>query len=62
MAAAAATPVKMNGGPFRDPMAVTWSEKYSDSIDKQWSKLPSFLRSTIATVAIFLMGVTVNGL
>jgi hypothetical protein len=59
--AAAAKPEKMNGAPVRDPMAVTWTEKYSDSIDKQWSKLPNFLRSTLATAAIFLMGITVNG-
>jgi hypothetical protein len=51
----------VKNGPIRDPMAVTWTEKYSDTIEKHWSKMPKFLSSALATAAIFLMGITVNG-
>ncbi|KAF4532383.1 hypothetical protein B566_EDAN004464 [Ephemera danica] len=43
-----------------DPMAITWTAKYSDSIEKYWSKLPSFLASCIATLAIFIFGASMN--
>ncbi|CAB3364857.1 Hypothetical predicted protein [Cloeon dipterum] len=48
-------------GLIRDPMAVTWTEQYSETIDKYWNKLPKFVSSALATMAVFLMGVTVNG-
>lgn len=53
--------VKANGH-ISDPMALTWSEKYDKTITRFWNKLPGFLRGTLATVAIFLMGLSVNGM
>ncbi|PSN38445.1 hypothetical protein C0J52_24977 [Blattella germanica] len=46
---------------FHDPMAVTWMEKYSDKMDKIWAKIPSIVGSTIATLAVFLLGATLRG-
>lgn len=46
---------------FFDPMAVTWMEKYNDKIDKIWSTLPTFIRTSIATCAIVLLGSTIRG-
>lgn len=45
-----------------DPMAVTWTEKYSKTLDRFWNKLPNFLGSFIATVAVFLLGATIRGI
>lgn len=50
-----------NGYSF-DPMAVTWSEKYSASIEKYWSKLPNFLAKSLATLAIFILGTSLKGM
>ncbi|XP_065157417.1 methylsterol monooxygenase 1-like [Atheta coriaria] len=44
-----------------DPMAVRWAEKYSDSLDTGWSKLPSFVSKIVATIAICLLGLSING-
>ena len=45
----------------QDPMAVTWMEKYSDTIDKYWSKLPGFVGTVIASLAVFILGATMRG-
>lgn len=45
-----------------DPMAVRWAEKYSDSLDTGWSKLPSFVSKIVATIAICLLGLSINGM
>ena len=44
-----------------DPMAVTWMEKYSKTMDRIWTKLPNFIGSFIATVAVFLLGASIRG-
>lgn len=44
-----------------DPMAVTWTEKHSKRLERIWSKLPNFLGSFIATVAVFLLGSSIRG-
>lgn len=44
-----------------DPMAVTWTEKYSDVLEKYWNKLPNFVGTFIATVAVFILGSTIRG-
>ncbi|KAK8746453.1 hypothetical protein OTU49_017025, partial [Cherax quadricarinatus] len=44
-----------------DPLAVTWTERYSDTLDKYWKKLPRVLGSVIASVAVFIMGSTIRG-
>lgn len=54
-------PVQMKRDIMRDPMAVTWTEKYSETIEKYWAKIPSFLASCIATTAVFILGATMNG-
>ncbi|XP_067010446.2 uncharacterized protein [Anabrus simplex] len=44
-----------------DPMAVTWMEKYSDTMDKIWSRIPSFLAKCIVTASVFTLGATMRG-
>lgn len=50
-----------NGNVINDPLAVTWAEKYSDQIEYVWAKLPNFAKTTVATLAIFIMGISING-
>jgi hypothetical protein len=47
---------------FYDPMAVTWMEKYSDTLEKIWAKLPDCVGSIIVTVAVFAFGATIRGM
>jgi hypothetical protein len=47
---------------FYDPMAVTWMEKYSDTLDKFWAKLPNCVGSIIVTLAVFTFGATIRGM
>lgn len=44
-----------------DPMAVTWAEKYSKTLERYWNTLPNFLGSFIASVAVFILGSTIRG-
>lgn len=44
-----------------DPMAVTWLEKYSDTMEKYWKKIPINVGSIIASIAVFVLGATVRG-
>ncbi|KAG7160015.1 Delta(7)-sterol 5(6)-desaturase-like [Homarus americanus] len=44
-----------------DPMAVTWAEKYSDTLEKYWNRLPNFVGTFIASVAVFILGSTIRG-
>ncbi|XP_015606342.1 lathosterol oxidase [Cephus cinctus] len=46
---------------FYDPMAVTWVERYSDQMEKIWTRMPNFVGSAIATCAVFLLGATMRG-
>lgn len=46
---------------FNDPMAVTWLEKHSDSVNYFWEKLPEFAKSCAVTIAVFLLGATIRG-
>ncbi|XP_068248441.1 uncharacterized protein [Palaemon carinicauda] len=46
---------------FTDPMAVTWSSKYTDSFQKYWNKLPRVVGTFIVTVAVFIFGCSVRG-
>jgi hypothetical protein len=50
------------GTGFYDPMAVTWMEKYSDTLDKIWAKLPDWAGSIIVTLAVFAFGATIRGM
>lgn len=52
--------VQQNGH-FYDPMAVTWTEKYSDSIEKVWNTLPNFVGQFLATIAVFTLGASLSG-
>jgi hypothetical protein len=47
---------------FYDPMAVTWMDKYSDTLDKIWAKLPDWAGSIIVTLAVFAFGATIRGM
>lgn len=44
-----------------DPMAVTWLEKHNKTLEKYWNKLPNFLGSFIASVAVFILGSSIRG-
>merc|ERR1712002_942933 len=44
-----------------DPMAVTWSEKYSDTFEKYWSRIPSYFGSIIVCLAVFILGSSIRG-
>lgn len=46
---------------FHDPMAPSWTENYSDLIEKYWKKLPSSIASIIVFIAVFIFGATVRG-
>lgn len=46
---------------FYDPMAVTWTEKYSSQIEAVWNKLPGFVARFTATLAILLLCSTLKG-
>ncbi|CAH0553155.1 unnamed protein product [Brassicogethes aeneus] len=54
-----AEPKKENG--LYDPMAVRWSEKYSDTFNKLWSYVPSSFKNVVVTLAVFLVGISLNG-
>ncbi|XP_050308546.1 methylsterol monooxygenase 1-like [Anthonomus grandis grandis] len=49
-----------NGKTF-DPMALTWSERYDEQISKVWKLLPESVAKIIASVAVFILGVSING-
>lgn len=44
-----------------DPLAVTWTDRYSDILQKYWNMLPNFVGTFIATVAVFILGSTIRG-
>nr|XP_045614083.1 delta(7)-sterol 5(6)-desaturase erg32-like [Procambarus clarkii] len=44
-----------------DPMAVTWMEKYSETLENYWNMLPGFVGTFIASVAVFILGSTIRG-
>lgn len=44
-----------------DPMAIRWAEKYHDTLEKYWNRLPNFVGTFIASVAVFILGSTVRG-
>jgi hypothetical protein len=46
---------------FYDPMAVTWMDKYSSTLDKIWANLPTNIRPIIVTLAVFTFGATIRG-
>lgn len=51
----------LQNGHFFDPMAVTWTEKYSSQIDAVWKKFPGFVAKFLATFAILLLSATLKG-
>lgn len=44
-----------------DPFSVRWTEKYHDTLEKYWNRLPNFVGTFIASVAVFIMGSTIRG-
>lgn len=40
---------------------VRWSEKYDQTLERLWSRLPRVVSTTLATVAVFLMGTSIQG-
>jgi hypothetical protein len=47
---------------FFDPMAVTWMERYTNTMEKIWAKLPNYVGSMIVTLAVFTLGTTIRGM
>jgi hypothetical protein len=50
------------GPEFHDPMAITWMEKYSNTLDKIWARLPDYVGSIIVTLVVFTLGATMTGM
>lgn len=48
---------------YWDPLTsgVKWIEKYTDSLEKVFNKLPDFIATIVATFAIFTFGATLRG-
>lgn len=48
---------------YWDPLieGVKWIEKYSDSMDSFFGKLPHFINTLVATLAVFTFGATLRG-
>ncbi|KAK2719972.1 uncharacterized protein LOC136036473 [Artemia franciscana] len=44
-----------------DPFAPKWIEKYSETLDKVWAKIPRFLGTFIVSFAVFTFGATLRG-
>lgn len=40
---------------------VRWTEKYADKLEHIFSKLPKFVTSILATLAIFILGTSLQG-
>lgn len=40
---------------------VRWSEKYADKIENILGKMPKFVTSALATLAIFILGTSLQG-
>lgn len=57
-------PVQVQKSKYWDPLTegVKWIEKYSDSLEKFFEKLPEFLSTFIATLAVFTFGATLRGI
>ncbi|KAJ0178589.1 hypothetical protein K1T71_005364 [Dendrolimus kikuchii] len=58
-----ASPEVDEGPKYWDPLAdgVKWIERYSDSLDKFFQKLPDFIGTLVATLAVFTFGSTLRG-
>ncbi|CAG9863741.1 unnamed protein product [Phyllotreta striolata] len=46
---------------FYDPLSVTWLEKHDEVVSKIWKKIPYNVGRAIATIATFLVGISING-
>lgn len=52
---------RVANGSFCDPMAVTWTEKYDKQISAVWNRVPESIAKLLATLAVFVLGVSING-
>lgn len=50
-----------NSGRIKDPLDITWVEKYDKTIQKTWGKIPESLGKILVTFSIFMLGISVNG-
>lgn len=41
---------------------VRWSEKYDNTIERIWSRMPRVVSTTLATIAVFLLGTSMQGI
>ncbi|CAG9836708.1 unnamed protein product [Diabrotica balteata] len=44
-----------------DPLSVTWLEKYDPTVSRLWNKIPDRIGKFLATLATFLVGISING-
>jgi len=44
-----------------NPLDVTWSERYNETFEHYWSKLPKFVATFLATFAILVFGSAIHG-
>lgn len=44
-----------------NPMSVKWIEKHDKLITRMWDKLPDTLSKVLATLAVFMVGISING-
>lgn len=52
---------KLTNGYHPMTEGVRWTEKYSEKIENIFSKLPKFFTSFLATLAIFILGTSLQG-
>ena len=52
---------KLKNGYHPMTEGVRWSEKYADKLEKWYTKLPRFVSSALATVAVFLLASSLQG-
>ncbi|KAE8744546.1 hypothetical protein FOCC_FOCC008785 [Frankliniella occidentalis] len=44
-----------------NPTTLTWSENYSEGMEKAWAQVPGTLKKVVVTLAVFTMGLAMSG-
>ncbi|KAK3922518.1 putative Delta(7)-sterol 5(6)-desaturase [Frankliniella fusca] len=44
-----------------NPTSLTWSEHYSEGMEKGWARVPGTLKKILVTLAVFTMGLAMSG-
>lgn len=51
----------MNEGYNPMTEGVRWSEKYDTTFERIWSRIPRIVSTTLGTIAVFLLGTSLQG-